>query len=86
MAGRFQAKITSKGQITLPRQVRDELGVQEGDVVIFEVDADRVQVLPLRKSSPFAHYEGIGNPGIEGGRDGIDSWLRELRGHAPDSD
>ena len=29
------AKITSKGQITLPREVRDQLKVESGDNVIF---------------------------------------------------
>ena len=32
--------LTSKGQITLPRQVRDHLGVQKGDTVDFVIGAD----------------------------------------------
>jgi AbrB family looped-hinge helix DNA binding protein len=31
-----QAKITSKGQITVPRDVRRALGVQAGDHLVFE--------------------------------------------------
>jgi AbrB family looped-hinge helix DNA binding protein len=30
------AKITSKGQITLPSKIRQKLGVQAGEVVSFE--------------------------------------------------
>lgn len=36
------AKITSKGQITIPKAVRDTLGVRSGDRVHFLVRADGV--------------------------------------------
>ncbi len=49
------AKITSKGQITIPAEVRRALGVGEGDMVIFEADGEGVRVLPKRAgTSPFA--------------------------------
>jgi AbrB family looped-hinge helix DNA binding protein len=32
------AKITAKGQITVPKAVRDALGVKEGDSLIFRVE------------------------------------------------
>lgn len=35
------AKLTSKGQITSPRAVREALSLQEGDSVIFRVEGDR---------------------------------------------
>lgn len=35
------AKLSSKGQITLPRAVREALSLQEGDHVIFRVEGDR---------------------------------------------
>lgn len=38
------AKVTSKGQITLPRQVREVLGVSAGDQVIFRIEPDGVRV------------------------------------------
>lgn len=38
------ATVTSKGQITLPKPVRDALGVHEGDRVVFRVLADRAVV------------------------------------------
>jgi AbrB family looped-hinge helix DNA binding protein len=36
----YKAKITSKGQITLPAEVREALGVQPGDRVAFLPEAD----------------------------------------------
>jgi AbrB family looped-hinge helix DNA binding protein len=35
------AKVTSKGQVTVPKAVRDALGIKEGDAVIFRVEGDR---------------------------------------------
>jgi len=38
------AKITSKGQITIPKVVRDALGVHEGDSLIFRVEGQRAVI------------------------------------------
>lgn len=35
------AKVTSKGQITIPKEVRDALGLTEGDQVVFRVEQHR---------------------------------------------
>ena len=32
------AKVTSKGQVTVPRLVRDALGIKEGDQIVFRVE------------------------------------------------
>lgn len=43
--------ITSKGQITLPKDVRDHLGVREGDRLDFVIGADgAVCLIPLSGS------------------------------------
>jgi len=39
------AKITSKGQITIPVSIRKKLGVREGDKVLFVEDGGRVYML-----------------------------------------
>jgi antitoxin PrlF len=75
-----QATITSKGQITVPLEVRRILGVRAGDRLIFESDKDGVRVRPVRNRSAFSRYRGIGNPGIGSGRKGVARWLREIRG------
>jgi antitoxin PrlF len=74
------AKITSKGQVTVPREVRRVLGVRAGDKLVFEKDKTGFRVRPVRAQSAFSKYRGIGNPGIGPGREGITRWLRELRG------
>jgi AbrB family looped-hinge helix DNA binding protein len=35
------AKLTSKGQITVPKQVRDKLSLQPGDRVLFRLEDNR---------------------------------------------
>jgi len=75
-----QAKITSKGQVTVPREVRRLLGVRTGDRLLFESDGKGVRVRPVRSRSAFAKYRGIGNPGIGSGKKNINRWLRETRG------
>jgi AbrB family looped-hinge helix DNA binding protein len=75
-----QATITSKGQITVPREVRRVLGVRAGDKLLFESDGKGVRVRPVRSRSAFPKYRGIGNPGIATGRKSIEKWLRRMRG------
>lgn len=35
------AKLTSKGQVTVPKVVRDALGLEEGDEILFHVEGNR---------------------------------------------
>ena len=39
------AKVMSKGQVTIPKEVREVLGVQSGDKVTFIVDGTTVRVV-----------------------------------------
>lgn len=38
------ARMTSKGQVTVPKAVRDALGVKEGDAVLFRVEGNRAVI------------------------------------------
>lgn len=42
------AKVTSKGQVTIPRSVRQHLKVGTGSVLVFQVEGDRVVVRPAK--------------------------------------
>ena len=73
------AKITSKGQITIPLKVRQALGVKEGDRLNFEQNGHEMVVRPEKRESRFAKYAGIGNPGIGKGRKAVIDFIREMR-------
>ena len=75
-----QATITSKGQITVPREVRRMLGVRTGDKLLFESDGKGMRVRPIKNRSAFSKYRGIGNPDIPSGKKSIEKWLRGIRG------
>ena len=38
------AKLMSKGQVTIPKRIRDLLNLENGDYVIFVVNKDRVEI------------------------------------------
>jgi antitoxin PrlF len=49
------AKITSKGQITIPKPVREALDLQAGDEVIFRVERSRAVIA---KTPNFLEFAG----------------------------
>ena len=44
-------RLTSKGQVTIPQDIRDKLGLLPRTEVEFEVDGDAVRIRPARKST-----------------------------------
>jgi AbrB family looped-hinge helix DNA binding protein len=44
------SRITVKGQVTLPKAVRERLGVKPGDSIVYEVEGNTVRV---RRAEPF---------------------------------
>ena len=55
----LQAKVTSKGQITLPKQLRTKLAIRSGDRLEFELEKpDRISV---RKKRAPGSSAGCGN-------------------------
>jgi AbrB family looped-hinge helix DNA binding protein len=76
-----EAKVTSKGQVTIPLDIRKKLGVREGDKLVFDADGDAVTVrVAAPRESVFEKWRGIGTPGIGKGRAAILRWTREMRG------
>ena len=77
------AKITSKGQVTIPVEIRRLLGVKPGDKLAFEPTPNGIRLVQQREESPFEKFRGIGNgiPELDGDIDSIVRYFRELRGH-----
>lgn len=55
---RVMSKITSKGQVTIPKRVRERLGVRPGDELEFVEDTVGVRILKHLAESPFAKWHG----------------------------
>jgi AbrB family looped-hinge helix DNA binding protein len=75
-----RAKVTSKGQVTLPSALRKRMGIVAGDSVLFKTRGKEVVVVPQRRESVFEEFRGIGTKGIGSGRQAILDWVREFRG------
>jgi len=53
-----QAKVTFKGQITIPKSVREALDIREGDSVTFRIDGNQAVLKPLKKK-PLVDFFGV---------------------------
>jgi antitoxin PrlF len=70
--------ISSKGQITVPLEVRRRLGLKVGDRVEFVVDNNRTTIRPARApENPFLKYIGV-LPAFSS-IDEANAWVRTLR-------
>ena len=77
---RQEAKVTSKGQVTIPKDIRRVLGIEEGDSVVFEANESGVHLRPARPPSVFAAYAGIWRESDGLTIEEIKANIRELRG------
>ena len=77
----FRARITSKGQVTVPVEVRRLLGLRTGDQITFDVESGGVRVRPARGPGTFAAAVGRWRTGEGAPPSATDAWLRQVRGH-----
>ena len=79
----LKAKVTSKGQLTIPKEVRRALGIREGDSLVFDMgdDGEEVRVRVARKPVSFVDYEGAWREGKGMSLDEVNEYMRELRGY-----
>jgi antitoxin PrlF len=74
--------ISSKGQVTVPVEVRHRLGLKEGDRVEFAFEDGRTVLRPARPGkNPFVEFVGI-LPAFST-KEEINTWIRELRDNDP---
>jgi len=76
---RNSSTISSKGQITVPQEIRKRLGLETGDRVEFVMEEGRTVIRPARSEvNPFEKYIGILSP-FPGGEEGIRAWIDDMR-------
>lgn len=76
----MDATVAERGQITLPKAVRDALGLVKGTQLIVELDGSRII---LRKNVDDAISRLRGRFKLDG-FDSTDEAMRAIRGHGPD--
>ena len=72
---RHEAKLTSKGQLTLPARLREALSLKPGDKVVF-VEDERGRIVLEARAGKLADLRGAVHLR---GRASIDEWIREAR-------
>jgi len=78
----MKTTVSEKGQITIPKRLRDRLGLRAGTVLDFEEDKGRLVGRKLVPADALDELYGILKlpPG------GTDAFIREIRGPGPDED
>lgn len=54
----YASRTSSKGQVVIPKEIRDRLGIRAGGRVGFSLVADHVEIYPLPEE-PVEAYHGI---------------------------
>jgi antitoxin PrlF len=76
---RRTATMTSKGQVTVPVEVRRRLGLKQGDRVAFEVADGTATLRPVpAEPDAFTRYAGVLSALAD--EAAVAAWLRDLRG------
>ena len=72
--------ISSKGQVTVPQEIRIRLGLKEGDRVEFVVEGGNTIIRPVRSAeNPFEAYAGALEGAFPDGVREINAWVDEMR-------
>ena len=72
------ARVTSKGQITLPKEVRDRLGIHPGSEVEFEIEDGRAIMHKRVSEEAIERWQGYLKGKLR--TDRTDELMDELRG------
>ena len=69
------ATVSSKGQVTIPKELRDRLGIEPGTLLEFEAERGRLVARKVQRSDPFSKWAGAFADGRR-----TDELLASLRG------
>lgn len=69
------SRITSKGQVTIPKEIREELGLRAGDEIAFEETDDGYVLRKDVDENRFEKYRGVADTD-----ETVEERMRDLRG------
>ena len=72
----LEAKVTSKGQITIPIEIRKKLGVDTGDVISFQIKEDGIIV--EKANRPQTIQERFTNYDVSAEKNGVREAMKEF--------
>lgn len=73
----LKSRVTTKGQVTIPQELRDSFGIEPGDEVEFMIEDGGIRLEKRQAGRPFARWRGYLRS-LEG-RD-VDTIVEEMRG------
>ena len=54
----MKVQVMSNGQVTIPPEIRQQLGLQEGDELLFSMDGNEVRLRPVKRRR-LSEFRGI---------------------------
>jgi len=73
----MKSKVAERGQVTIPKRIRDHLGIRKGTVLDFREEKGRIIAMKTEASHPVAACYGSLSRGRK-----TDQLMDELRTHA----
>jgi AbrB family looped-hinge helix DNA binding protein len=78
------ATVTSKGRVTIPKSVRDSLGIAVNDRLLFIIEENWASLIPIRRDSLADLYKALPAtrpyPGMPTIREDIRNEIEDYRG------
>jgi len=68
--------VSEKGQVTIPKELRDRLGIQSGQILEFRERRGELVALKVNEEDPIDALRGL----LKGEINSTDAWMGELRG------
>jgi AbrB family looped-hinge helix DNA binding protein len=73
----MRAFVSETGRVTIPRAIRDRLGIAPGTVLVFTDEEGRLVAVKEQQPDAFSRWRGRGR--LPGGQT-VDEYLRSVRG------
>jgi AbrB family looped-hinge helix DNA binding protein len=82
---KFQGKLGERGQVVIPKAIRDNLGLGKDSAVVFELKGTTLTLTPKRDMKRFddalRKYRGaLRKEFLADGYESVDQYLKETRG------